>query len=514
MTEVLEIETDKIESNPYQPRRAFDETKIRDLASSIERVGLLNPVLVRKKSEGYQLVHGERRFRAFKLLQKRTILAVVREVSDKELAVFSLIENMQREDLNPIDEALCYKRMIDELAFTHEEIADTINKDRTYITNRLRLLGLPEDIQEKVRRLTLTPGHAETLLKYQQLLDESKDIPLYPSRAPESVNARRPETALKSIATKIENGNLSVKDLREQVHSFERYVQGAKTIYEARSQTIKEARNIVPEKYVPAIERGEIEYQNGSLILRVTDKEFTNQEKRYPKYSFQQEIFVEDQKDVAQYPLFTETEWQEISEYYDRHEEILHRLFPDFSVIHDEPKVKENRLNGRTYDSSYGDFFYEWDEKPDVLAYVKKGWGRWVVIEFNFGDGKRTRRRFFRYDWAGPSLVNQAIQTAHPDMFSDFKYRELNIHKIHKLEMSWFYVRYSTTPRKDAIEALKKDLAFLENQESLTNEQIMEKAKIILNQIFEDISKQKWRECPDRFREGTMTFKQEVEADE
>jgi hypothetical protein len=345
------------------------------------------------------------------------------------------------------------------------------------------------------------------------LLDESKDIPLYPSRAPESVVARRPEAALKSIATKIENGNLSVKDLREQVHSFERFIQGAKEIYEARSQTIEEARNTIPEKYVPAIERGEIEYQNGSLILRVTDKEFTNQEKHFPRYSAQQEIFVEDQKDVAQYPLFTETEWQEISEYYDGHTEILHKLFPDFSVIHDEPKVKENRLNGRTYDSSYGDFFYEWD-KPGMLAYVKKGWGRWVVIEFNDGEGKRTRRRFFRYDWAGPTLVDQATQTANPEMFSHFNYQDLGIHKLQTLQASWFYLRKSTVSRKDAIEALKKDLAFLENQESLTNEQILEKAKIILNQIFEDTSKQKWRECPDRFREGTMTFKQEVESDE
>jgi len=223
MTEVLEIETDKIESNPYQPRHVFDETKIRDLASSIEKVGLLNPILVRKKGEGYQLVHGERRFRAFKLLQKRTIPAVVREVSDKELAVFSLIENMQREDLNPIDEALCYKRMIDELAFTHEEIADTINKDRTYITNRLRLLGLPEDIQEKVRRLTLTPGHAEALLKYQRLMNDAKDMPLYPHVLPEMI-VKKPETRLKAVAAKIEKGDISVKELRVEIASFERNV--------------------------------------------------------------------------------------------------------------------------------------------------------------------------------------------------------------------------------------------------------------------------------------------------
>jgi len=209
------------------------------------------------------------------------------------------------------------------------------------------------------------------------------------------------------------------------------------------------------------------------------------------------------------YPLFSEEEWRELSDYTSNHDEILRKMFLGFSPIYDRAEVKESVLNRRTYDPSYGDFFYDLDSgKP---AYAKKGFGRWVVIEFNDGEGNRTSRRFFRQDFLSFSLVEQAIQTAHPDMFSDFNYRKLQIHSLQEYEMSWFYFRKKTATRKDAIEALKKDLELLESQKPLTNEEIMEKAKTVLNEVFEKTAESICLNHPDGFREGEITFKQEVE---
>jgi ParB family chromosome partitioning protein len=160
-----EIRIEDIGPNPYQPRTRFDETTLRELADSIRATGVLQPVILRKTdTDGYELVAGERRLRAAQLAGNSTIPAIVREVGDREMLELALIENVQREDLNPMDEARGYQALSDKLGLTHDQIAERVGKHRTAVTNSLRLLGLPVEVQDMVSRGTLASGHARALL--------------------------------------------------------------------------------------------------------------------------------------------------------------------------------------------------------------------------------------------------------------------------------------------------------------------------------------------------------------
>ena len=161
---VLELPLERIDPNPKQPRIEFDDETLGELAESIQAQGVLQPILVRPAGDRYQLVAGERRFRASKKLGRTTIPAIVRLVSDEELLEVALIENLQREDLNAIEEALGYQRLLDELHYTHERLSERVGKNRSSITNTLRLLALPATVQSMVSRETLTAGHARALL--------------------------------------------------------------------------------------------------------------------------------------------------------------------------------------------------------------------------------------------------------------------------------------------------------------------------------------------------------------
>ena len=161
---VLEIRLERIDPNPKQPRLEFDDEALDELAESIRIQGVLQPVLVRPAGDRYQLVAGERRFRASKKLGRETIPAIVRPIADDELLEVALIENLQREDLNAIEEALGYQRLLDELHYTHDRLSERVGKNRSSITNTLRLLSLPASVQTMVSRETLTAGHARALL--------------------------------------------------------------------------------------------------------------------------------------------------------------------------------------------------------------------------------------------------------------------------------------------------------------------------------------------------------------
>jgi ParB family transcriptional regulator, chromosome partitioning protein len=163
---VRELEVDGISANPYQPRTRFDDQAIQDLAASIKATGVLQPVLVRRARgvDGYQLVAGERRLRAAIIAGLRKIPAIIREVDDREMMELSLIENIQRENLNPIEEAKAYQTLVENLGLTHDQVSDRVGKQRVSITNSLRLLGLPVEVQEMVSRETLSAGHARALL--------------------------------------------------------------------------------------------------------------------------------------------------------------------------------------------------------------------------------------------------------------------------------------------------------------------------------------------------------------
>lgn len=162
--EVQYIEVGLIEPNPYQPRQQFDQEKLEELAQSIAELGLLEPVLVRRTGETYQLVAGERRVRAARMAGLTEVPALVREFGDLEMMQVALIENLQREDLNPIEEAEGYQRLIDEFGFTQSEAAEAVGKKRSSIANALRLLNLDEEEKELVRRGLLSVGHAKVLL--------------------------------------------------------------------------------------------------------------------------------------------------------------------------------------------------------------------------------------------------------------------------------------------------------------------------------------------------------------
>lgn len=161
---VRELALTEIRPNSFQPRKTFDEEKLAELAASIKAHGVLQPVVVRAVIGGFELVAGERRFRAAQMAGLSKIPAVVRELSDAEMMELALIENLQREDLNPLEEAVAFQRLLQEFGLTQEELARHLGKSRSHIANTIRLLNLPESVQENVSRGTITMGHARALL--------------------------------------------------------------------------------------------------------------------------------------------------------------------------------------------------------------------------------------------------------------------------------------------------------------------------------------------------------------
>ena len=161
---VKDIDLDLIVENPYQPRKTFDETALKELSESIKRHGLIQPIIVIKKDGGYMLIAGERRFRATKLLGEAKIKAIVADIESQSLRELALIENIQREDLNPIELANSYKELIDEYKITQDALANIIHKSRVQITNTMRLLSLSAATQEYIKEGKLTQGHAKVIV--------------------------------------------------------------------------------------------------------------------------------------------------------------------------------------------------------------------------------------------------------------------------------------------------------------------------------------------------------------
>lgn len=161
---VLYLKTSSIRDNSLQPRTNYDDDKLNDLKASIKEKGVLQPILVREKDGQYEVVAGERRLKAVRALGLEEIPAIVKEVTDREAFVIALIENIQREELNPIEEAEAYNKLIKEFDYTQEEVAKSVGKDRSTISNLLRVLKLPPEIRKSVYDGELSVGHARTLL--------------------------------------------------------------------------------------------------------------------------------------------------------------------------------------------------------------------------------------------------------------------------------------------------------------------------------------------------------------
>src|SRR2546428_9065412 len=162
--EIRDVEIDLIRPNQQQPRTSFQEEKLQDLAQSIRTSGIIQPVLVRRRGGLFELIAGERRWRAAQIAGLSRIPAIVRDVPDDRLLELALIENIQREELNPVEEANAYKRLIESLNLTQEEVAQRVGRDRTFVTNYLRILKLPSEIQELLETEKLSLGHARALL--------------------------------------------------------------------------------------------------------------------------------------------------------------------------------------------------------------------------------------------------------------------------------------------------------------------------------------------------------------
>lgn len=160
----FEVDLDLLTPNPFQPRVQFDESRLEQLAESIRKNGLIQPILVRRRGASYEIIAGERRWRAAQHAGLLKVPVVTRDVPDERLLEVALIENIQREDLNPVDEALAYRRLIDEFHLTQESVATAVGKDRASVANYLRLLKLPVDIRQYVASAKLSMGHARALV--------------------------------------------------------------------------------------------------------------------------------------------------------------------------------------------------------------------------------------------------------------------------------------------------------------------------------------------------------------
>ena len=191
----IELPIDQVVPNKYQPRTIFDEQSLNELAQSIKADGVIQPVIVRRSGAGYELITGERRWRAAKKAGLKTIPAVVRDVSEFRTLEWALIENIQRQDLNPIEEATAYSSLIEDFQLTQEELAQRVGKDRSSIANYLRLLKLPAEVKDKIQRNELSMGHARALIGLEKARDQ---IELANRILAEQLNVRQVETLIRT----------------------------------------------------------------------------------------------------------------------------------------------------------------------------------------------------------------------------------------------------------------------------------------------------------------------------
>jgi ParB family chromosome partitioning protein len=212
---------EEIVPNPSQPRKHFDESKLQELAESVREKGILEPLLVRRTDQGYELIVGERRWRAAQKAGLREVPVLVKEVEGREAFEISLIENLQREDLNPVEEAEAYKHLIEEFSISQDDLSKRIGKDRTTITNTLRLLKLPLEVRNQLLQNRITSGHARALLSLENRERQKELCALIMKKG---LSVREAERLAKQWAAKFQKTTPSVKrkgDLESQLRNLE-----------------------------------------------------------------------------------------------------------------------------------------------------------------------------------------------------------------------------------------------------------------------------------------------------
>lgn len=229
--ELFEVDIDLIGPNAEQPRTRFAEDKMEELSQSIRENGIIQPIVIRRRGGKYEIVAGERRWRAAQRAGFKKIPAVVREVSDEKLLEFALIENIQRHELSPIEEAKAYKKLIGNLGLTQEMVAKRVGKDRTFITNYLRLLKLPDDVQKLVEEDKISVGHARALLAID---DNSAQIRIARTIMDMSLSVRETERAVKRMAS----GSTAEKSVPTKIYKeLDSNVKAAETKLKRRFAT-------------------------------------------------------------------------------------------------------------------------------------------------------------------------------------------------------------------------------------------------------------------------------------
>jgi len=249
-SDVKELPVSEIRPNPYQPRKAFNEEALNELAESIKNYGVFQPIIVKKSIKGYDLIAGERRLRASKLAGRETIPAIIKDFSDDQMREIALLENLQRENLTPIELAWAYKGIIESLHIRQEDLADKIGKSRSHVTNTLGLLRLPEEIQNQILDNKISMGHAKILSK----IDDDYKV--------------------KEFADKIVNNNISVRELEEISKSEEvkKKVPINRKIKVSDYDYIEtELRDILDTKVIVKDKKIEIYFENGNDLDRLLE---------------------------------------------------------------------------------------------------------------------------------------------------------------------------------------------------------------------------------------------------
>lgn len=196
---IINVKISELRSNPYQPRQVFDEEALKELAASIKEHGVFQPIIIKKSIKGYEIIAGERRVKASQMAGLEEIPAIVRDFTDEEMMEIALLENLQRENLNPMEESRAYKKLLETLQITQEELAKKLGKSRSYITNMLGLQTLPENIQTMISNKQMTMGHARVLSKLENVSQQEE------------------------LAEKIIADGMSVRELENLTQSSEKY---------------------------------------------------------------------------------------------------------------------------------------------------------------------------------------------------------------------------------------------------------------------------------------------------
>jgi ParB family chromosome partitioning protein len=217
---VIQIPLTKLRPNPYQPRKTFDQNTLNELAASIREHGIIQPIIVRSVLKDYEIIAGERRFRASHIVGLETIPAVIRTYTDEQVMEIALIENVQREDLNPIEIAVAYQNIINTLSITQEELSSKVGKSRSYIANFLRLLQLPDKIRDFVSRGTISMGHAKCIVSV-------KDEKMKNDLAEQAIRNQWSVRELEDAVQRIENPEQPAVKKKKTLEKKDKYVLAA-----------------------------------------------------------------------------------------------------------------------------------------------------------------------------------------------------------------------------------------------------------------------------------------------